>query len=95
MTYLSLREALKRLLQRLSDISVEYQRVKIQVHGETAIAELDMRVIANSGSERDYIIGDIKTPVRLRFVLEKERAGWLIVKAEGFDEPYGSMSPVK
>lgn len=95
MTYLSLREALKRQFQRLSDITVEYEHLKVDVRGEAATAELDMRVIATSGNETGYIIGDIRTPRHLRFALEKERTKWLIVKAEGFEEPYGSRSPVK
>ena len=95
MTYLSLREALKRQFQRLSDISVEYEHLRVHVHGDAATAELEMRVIATSGNETGYIIGDIRAPLRVRFTLDKERTGWLIVKAEGFEGPYGTRSPVR
>lgn len=84
MTYLSLKETLKREFQRLSDISVEYGDLKIRVSENTALAELDIRVVATSGNETGYIIGDIRTPLPLRFTLDKERAKWLIVRAEGF-----------
>ncbi len=83
MTYLSVRETLKREFQRLSDITVEYENLKIQVSEETAVAELDIRVIATSGSETGYVVGDIKSPERLKLTLDKERTKWLIVKAEG------------
>ncbi len=84
MTYLYLKETLKREFQRLSDISIEYEVVKVGVSGDAATAELDLRVIATSGSDTGYIIGDVKTPLRLTFTLEKERAKWQIVKTEGF-----------
>jgi hypothetical protein len=84
MTYLYLKETLKREFKRLSDISVEYGDLKIRVSENTAVAELDIRVIATSGNETGYIIGDIRTPLSLRFTLNKERAKWLIVGTEGF-----------
>ncbi len=83
MTYLSLKETLKREFQQLSDIGVEYGDLKIRVSDNTAVAELDVRVVATSGNETGYIIGDIKTPFPLRFTLDKERTKWLIVRAEG------------
>ncbi len=86
MTCLYLKEILKREFQRLSDISVEYENLKIQVSENTAVAELDIRVIATSGNETGYIIGDIKSPLPLRLTLDKERTKWLIVKAEGFGD---------
>lgn len=89
MTYLSLKEVLKREFQRLSDISIEYEVLKIRVAENAATAELDMRVIATSGSDTGYLIGDVRTPLRLRFTLEKERAKWQLVRTEGL---YGTRS---
>lgn len=86
MTYLYLKETLKRQFQRLSDISIDYEDLNIAVSQNTALADLDVRVIATAGNETGYIIGDIKTPLPLRFTLEKERTKWLIVKAEGFGD---------
>ncbi len=85
MTYLYLKETMKREFQRLSDISVEYEVRTLRVEKDTAVAELDIRVIATSGSETGYIIGDAKSPLRLRFTLEKERTKWQIVKTEGLE----------
>jgi len=96
-TYLYLKEILKREFDRLSDIQVEYGELKIQIikkggPGEErlspntpdmAVAELDIRVVATAGTETGYLLGDVKTPIHMRFTLEKERMNWLIVKAEG------------
>ena len=96
-TYLYLKEILKKEFNLLSDIQVEYEALRIQIskkndlQGErpspdapdTAMAELDIRVVATAGTETGYILGDVKTPVHMRFILQKERMKWLIVKAEG------------
>jgi hypothetical protein len=95
MTYLYIRETLKRELQRLSGISIEYENLTVRVSENTATAELDIRVIATSGSETGYIMGDIRTPVHLGFTLEKERTRWQIVKTEGLERPYGTRSSVR
>ena len=96
-TYLYLKEILKREFDRLSDIQVEYGELKIKIikkggPGEErpspdapdmAVAEMDIRVVATAGTETGYILGDVKTPVHIRFTLEKERMKWFIVKSEG------------
>jgi len=96
-TYLYLKEILKREFDRLSDMQVEYGALKIKIikkggPGEErpspgppdmAVAEMDIRVVATAGTETGYILGDVKTPVHIRFTLEKERMKWLIVKSEG------------
>lgn len=84
MTYLYLKEALKRQFEALSDIDVGYENLKIKYLDGRATAEMDLRAIATIGNERGYIIGDIKTPLHIKFTLEKERTKWLIVKTEGF-----------
>ena len=84
MTYLSLREVVKRELQRLSEISIEYENLEIRVSGDTATAQLDLRVIAASGNEKGYLIGDIKSPARLKLILDKEHTKWRVVRIEGF-----------
>jgi len=96
-TYLYLKKILKREFDRLSDIQVEYEALKVEIvkkgglAGEQpssdtpdiAMAEMDIRVVATAGTETGYIVGDVKTPVHMKFTLEKERMRWLIVKAEG------------
>lgn len=84
MTYLYLKETLKRQFDALADIDVEYENLKIDISEKTAIAEMDLRVIATLGNDTGYIIGDVKAPLRLKFTLEKDRTNWLIVKSEGF-----------
>ncbi|MGD1075075.1 MAG: hypothetical protein ABR903_03215 [Thermodesulfovibrionales bacterium] len=84
MTYLYLKEALKKEFANLSDINVEYEDVKLQIRDNAATAELNLRITATSGNETGYILGDIKTPLSLRFTLEKARSKWLITKAEKF-----------
>lgn len=96
-TYLHLKETLKREFDRLSDIQVEYEVLKIQVGkkggslgeqhppnaSDVATAELEIRAVATAGNETGYIVGDVKAPVHIRVTLEKERMKWLIVGAEG------------
>jgi transcriptional regulator of nitric oxide reductase len=85
MTYLSIREFIKRKFEAISDIEVEYDVPEIRVERERAEAVLSVRVTATSGNETGYIIGDIKNPLRLRFTLEKELTRWLIVKTDGLE----------
>jgi hypothetical protein len=82
MTYLSLKEMLKREFQGFSDISIEYGDLKVQVREDLATVEMDLRVMATAGGETGYIAGDIRTPLCLRFILGKERAKWQIVRTE-------------
>ena len=94
-TYLYLKEILKREFQRLSDISVEYDGLKILVREDEATAELDMRVIATAGNETGYIIGDARAPLHIRFTLEKERGKWQIIKTEGLEIVHGARASVR
>lgn len=96
MTYMYLKETLKREFAKLSDPRVELSNLRIKVFKKTAskeeggftlkeaIAEADVRVLATIGTETGYIIGDPKSPVHLRFTLEKERMSWHVVEAEGY-----------
>jgi hypothetical protein len=82
-TYLYVRESMKSLFQRMTDIKVEYENLIVNVKGKSATAEIDVRVIASIGDNTGYIMGDVSKPVHLTFTLEKERTKWLIVKTEG------------
>ncbi len=79
MTYLSVKEFIKREIGMLSDIEVEYDGPEIRISKDRAEADLSVRVVATCGNETGYIIGTIKDPLRLRFTLEKERGKWLVV----------------
>ena len=82
-TYILIKKLLEDQFRTMSDIKVEYENLKITVKKDSAIADLDVRVIATIGNETGYIIGDIKKPVHLKFTLEKERVKWLVMKIEG------------
>ena len=82
-TYLYVRESMKSVFQRMSDIKVEYENLIVNVNGKTATADMDVRVIASIGDNTGYIMGDLSKPAHLTFTLEKERTKWLIVKTEG------------
>lgn len=96
MTYFYLKEALKREFEKLSDIQVEYGNLRIKIFrkgslsktsetlaSDRAIAEADVRVLATVGTETGYILGDPKSPLNLRFTLDKEQMRWRVVKLEG------------
>ncbi len=98
MTYFYLKETLKKEFEKLSDVKVEYgdPQVKIFRQGkmtesagelsfDRAIVEIDVRVLATIGTETGYIVGDPKSPLNLRFTLDKEQMGWRIVKTEGLN----------
>ena len=83
MTYMYLKEIFKRLFQRFDGLDVKYARMRIDVDDKTAVAELDVRVIAQFGSEKGYIARNATEPVHMVFTLEKERTSWKVVKTEG------------
>ena len=89
MTYLSVKNFMKREMDMLSDIEVEYDGREIRIEKDRAEAILSVRIVATSGNETGYIIGTIKDPLRLRFTLERERRKWLIIKTEGFEKASG------
>lgn len=82
-TYILIKKLLEDQFRTMSDMKVEYENLKITVKKDSAIADLDVRVIATIGNETGYIIGDIKKPMHLKFTLEKERVKWLVMKIEG------------
>ena len=83
MTYLSLKEGMKRFFKQAEKLQVEYEITDIRITENTAKAELDIRVIATSGSDTGYILGDAAKPVHMIFSLEKERTTWLVTQTEG------------
>jgi hypothetical protein len=87
-TYLYIRESMKSVFQRLENIKVESENLKIVVQDKTAEAEMDVRIIATIGNETGYVLGDMPKPVHVRFTLEKERTKWLVTKTDGlpFDQ---------
>jgi hypothetical protein len=83
LTYLYMKEMMKSAFQRMKDIKVEYENLKINITDRTATADMDVRIIATIGNNTGYIIGDLPNPAHLKFTLEKERTTWLVTKTEG------------
>ena len=83
MTYILIKKILTEQFKPLSGIKIEYENLKIEVKEKLANAEFDLRVIATIGNQTGYIIGDLKTPARIKLFLEKERVSWLVTKTEG------------
>jgi hypothetical protein len=84
LSYITLKQGLERVFGRLGRIEVEYELRKLDIKGEGAVAELDVRVIASYEKDRGYVLGDAARPERLIFSLDKERTKWLVTRTEGF-----------
>lgn len=85
LTYLSIKERMKKIFQQMNDIKVEYENLQITVREKTASAAMDLRVVAQVGTDAGYVFGDYPNPKRLMLTLEKEKNKWYVVKAEGYD----------
>jgi len=83
LTYILIKQILGSQFKALSGIKIEYENLKIEVKERLATAEFDLLVIATIGNQTGYIIGDLKTPARIKLFLEKERVSWLVIKTEG------------
>jgi hypothetical protein len=83
LTYLYMKELMKSAFQRMKDIKVEYENLKINISDRTATADMDVRIIATIGNDTGYIMGDLPDPAHLKFTLEKQRTTWLVTKTEG------------
>ncbi len=96
LTYVTLKRMLAEDFRVFTDLKVESGDLKIKVSGDTATAELKIRVLATAGNETGFIVGDPKEPVSLKVTLAREHAQWLVVKAEGFGfnaSPYIARLP--
>jgi hypothetical protein len=83
LTYLYLRKVFERVFREMDDIKVDYDIKDTEVNGDSATADLDIRVTANRGQEAGYVAGDAARPLHIRFFLDKEHMEWLVVKTEG------------
>ena len=83
LTYLSMKESMQSFFKQMSDIKIKYEKLVIEVNGKTATADMDVRIIATSGNDTGYVMGNLKEPVHLRFSLRKEKMKWLVAKIEG------------
>ncbi len=83
LTYLYIKRYLKSFFSKMSNIKIDYENLNIKVNGKNAFAEVDVRVIATLGDETGYLFGDLSNPEHLKFILEKQRTKWLVIKTEG------------
>jgi len=83
LTYLFIKEGMTKLFQNMENIRIEYEITRIEIKDKTAVAELDVRVLATQGSDTGYIAGDLSKPLHMKFSLEKERTTWLVTKTAG------------
>jgi hypothetical protein len=88
LTYLYIKQSMKNVFQQMNDIGIEYENLKVTIADTAATAEMDVRVIATSGNDTGYIVGDLAKPAHLKFTLGKERTNWLITKTEGIQLYY-------
>ncbi|MCX5716730.1 MAG: hypothetical protein NTW44_00160 [Nitrospirae bacterium] len=83
LSYILIKQILEGQFKAMSGIKIEYENLKVEVKEKLANAEFDLCVITTIGNQTGYIIGGLKTPARIKLFLEKERAKWLVIKAEG------------
>lgn len=83
LSYLLLKQGMERLFKQTDKIQIELEIRGIAVEGQKATADVEVRVIAASGTDTGYIVGDAGKAQALRLHLEKERATWLVVRTDG------------
>lgn len=82
-SYVVVKDGMKNLFDKMDNFIIEYEIKHIEVTGDTATAELDIRVIARYGQDTGYIVGDAVDPAQALFSLGKERTKWLVTRAKG------------
>lgn len=82
-TYLTVNEYMKKIFQQMNAINVEYENLEIRVYDKTASAEIDVRVVAQIGTDTGYVFGDYPNPGHLILTLQKEGTKWYLTKTEG------------
>jgi ketosteroid isomerase-like protein len=88
LSYLYLQKVFERVFREMDDIKVDYDIRDIEVSGDTATADVDIRVTARRGQETGYVAGDASSPLRIKFFLDKEHLRWLVVKTEGLPKVF-------
>lgn len=83
LAYITIKEGMGRVFQRMTGIKIDYEIKNITIKDKTAAVDLDIRVIAGSGQDTGYAVGDAANPAHMKFFLEKERTKWLVTKTEG------------
>ena len=88
MSYLYLKKGFERLFRTSDSIEVDYEGVQVVVDEKKAVAELDVWAIASRGANAAYIVGDAGNGIHIKFILQKEKLKWQVVKTEGLPKYY-------
>jgi hypothetical protein len=83
LTYLHVKEYMKKMFWQMDNIKIEYENLEINIHEKTASAEMDVRVAAQIGTDAGYVLGDYPTPEHVILTLQKEQTKWYVIKTEG------------
>ena len=83
MSYMLIKNGMERVFRQMSGLRVEYEMGEIEVRDRNATVDLDIRVIATSGTDTGYFMGDAARPARVRFFLEKEGTRWFVSRTGG------------
>jgi hypothetical protein len=82
LTYLSIKEYMLKIFQQMNNIKIECENLDLMVHGKTASAEMEVRVVAQVGTDTGYVFGDFPNPKHLMLALQKEKTKWYVIKTE-------------
>jgi hypothetical protein len=88
LSYLYLQKVFERVFREMDDIKVQYDIKDIDISGDTATADLDVRVTVGRGQGTGYVAGDASAPLHIKFFLDKEHLKWLIVKTAGLPKAF-------
>jgi hypothetical protein len=74
---------MKKIFRQLNEINVDCENLEIRVREKTASAEMDVRVLAQVGTDTGYVFGDYPNPKHLILTLQKDKTKWYVIKTEG------------
>jgi hypothetical protein len=83
LTYIYIKEYMQNIFRQMDEIKIEYENLQIKVYENTASVEMDVRVVAQIGTDTGYVFGDYPDPEQLMLTLQKERTKWYLIKTEG------------
>ena len=83
LTYIYIKEYMQNIFRQMDEINIEYENLQIKVYENTASVEMDVRVVAQIGTDTGYVFGDYPNPEQLTLTLQKERTNWYLIKTEG------------
>jgi hypothetical protein len=88
LAYLHVKEYMKKIFQEMNNIKIECENLAIAVHEKTASVQMDVRVVAQVGTDTGYVLGDLPNPEHLMLTLQEERNKWYVIKTEGLSSEW-------